>query len=364
MNLLKSIFSKKDETIKSNDDFWNWFQKNERVFFNAVKQRDNIERDFFDRLSPKLAEIKEGLYFLTGMLNSDTVELVLTADGNIKNIPFVEELVNSAPAIKGWLFTALKPALDIKKVSIKMAGYEFTDKNLFFYPEEDKHQPDEIDITIVYDDFIENDKKTVTNGSYIFLDNFLGELNLATTVDNLTVIGRNNAEKELIPIEKLKDYLIWREKEFIEKYDGIRHHTDEDSYAMLEAELENGNALLAIINTELLKWDSKASHPWILEVAIKYGGEGNNGMPDSATYDLLNAIENDIMEELKDFDGYLNIGRETADGVREIYFACNDFRKPSMVLHNIQQLYLKKLDISYEIYKDKYWKSFDRFVVS
>jgi hypothetical protein len=51
-------------------------------------------------------------FFLTGMYNDDTVELVLTADGAVKNIVFVEELVNSAPKIEGWKFTALKPALD------------------------------------------------------------------------------------------------------------------------------------------------------------------------------------------------------------------------------------------------------------
>ena len=38
-----------------------------------------------------------------------------------------------------------------------------------------------------------------------------------------------------------------------------------------------------------------------------------------------------IVEELKDFEGYLNIGRQTADSVREIYFACKEFRKPSKV---------------------------------
>ena len=39
--------------------------------------------------------------------------------------------------------------------------------------------------------------------------------------------------KELIPISKLKDFLTWREKEFIEKYEGTRHNTENDSYALL-----------------------------------------------------------------------------------------------------------------------------------
>ena len=133
MSFLKNIFGKKEDTIKSYDDFWNWFQKNEKIFFNVIKHHKNIEKDFFDKLSPKLKELKDGFFYLTGMYNETTAELVLTADGTIKNIVFVEELVNSAPKIDGWKFTALKPALDIKDVSIEMAGYKFNDKTLSFY---------------------------------------------------------------------------------------------------------------------------------------------------------------------------------------------------------------------------------------
>lgn len=362
MNLIKNIFGKKDATVKSNEAFWNWFKDNEKAFYDVVKNQNNIEENFFNKLSPKLNELKDGFYFLTGMVDGNTAELVLTVDGKIKNIVFVEELVRCAPKIGQWLFTALKPALDIKDVSIKMGGYKFSCENLFFYAEEFKEYPDEIDIKVIHDDFDVSNESAITNGVYIFLDNLLGELNFATDVDNLTVISREEAEKELVPIEKLKAYLIWRKKEFIEKYEGLRHNTENDSYSILEAELPNGNALIAVINTETLDWDSKASHPWILNVEIKYDGEKNNGMPDNKTFKLLSKIEDDILSELKDFDGYLNIGRQTADSTREIYFACNDFRKPSLVLYAVQQKYAAQLNIDYDIYKDKYWQSFNRFI--
>ena len=361
MSFLKNIFAKKDEPIKSYEDFWSWFQKNQKAFFKVVKEQGNIEKDFFRRLSPKLHEIKDGIYYLTGMYDDDTAELALTAEGTISNIVFVEELVSSAPKIDGWKFTALKPALDIKDVSIEMSGYKFSEENLHFYSNELPGYPDEIDITIVYDDYNEADKGRIINGVYIFLDNYLGELNFATTIDNLTVIGRNEAQKELITIVKLKDFLSWREKEFIEKYEGVRYDTENDEHSIFEAELENGNALVALINGDLLQWDRKASHPWILNIEIKYDGANNNGMPDEETYKLLDEVEEKILVELTDIDGYLHIGRQTANNLREIYFACKEFRKPSKVLHNIQAKYLDTVDLSYDIYKDKYWRSFTRF---
>jgi len=361
MSFLKSLFKTKTEPIKSYADFWAWFQKNEKEFFKVVKIHKDLEKGFFDKLSAKLDELKDGYFYVTGMYDDDTVELILTADGNTRNILFVEELVEAAPEIAGWKFTALKPPLDLKDVRIELGGHKFNSENLSFYANELADYPDEIDIDIVHNDWTEENKNQISNGTYIFLDNYLGELDFLNNVDDLIIIGKKNAKKELVPIEKLKDFLIWRQKEFIEKYEAVRYDTQNDNYSILEAELESGKALIAVINTEILNWDSKASHPWIAVLTIKYDGSENNGMPNEDDYELLNKIEEDIMLELKDIEGYLNIGRQTANGERDIYFAGKDFRKPSKVFFTTQRNYSNRFEIEYDIYKDKYWQSFERF---
>ncbi len=313
MSFLKNIFGKKDEPIKSYSDFWSWFQKNEKDFLNVVKSRQNIEKGFFDKLSPKLAELKDGYYYVTGMYDDNTVELVLTADGTIKNIVFIEELVEAAPKIEGWKFTALKPSLKIEDVTIKMGGIEFSSENLFFYSNELPNYPDEIDVCIIHNDITDDNRQQIINGTYIFLDNYLGELDFVNNIDNLQVITKSEAKKELVPIDKLKDFLIWRQKEFVEKYEGVRYDTENDEYSIMEAELESGNMLLAVINTDLLEWDRQASHPWIAVMTLKYDGSKNNGMPNNSDYELLGSIEDEIMLSLKDKDGNLNIGRQTAN---------------------------------------------------
>ncbi|MEN2487763.1 DUF695 domain-containing protein [Flavobacterium sp. B11] len=347
--------------MQSNADFWNWFLKNEKDFFKTVQIGDNIHKDFFDKLAPKLDEVHEGIYFLTGMFNDQTAELILTPDGAIRNIYAIEELVNAAPEIKGWKFTALKPASDIKDVSITYENFDFNKDNLKFYPNIHKNYPDEIDLTIVYDHFTEDKKQQVTNGVYIFLDNYLGELHSVTLIDNMKVVGTNDISKELISIEKLRDYLIWREKEFVEKYEGTRHNTENDSYANFEGKKQDGSIVLALINTTLIQWDKKASHPWIFIVTIPFDDCGNGGLPDEKTYKLLDSIEEEIIQILPDSDGYLNIGRETADNKREIFFACKDFRKPTKVADDLIKEYNEVFEISYEIYKDKYWQTFRHF---
>lgn len=361
MKLLKNLFRKQENPIQSYKDFWAWFQSNERKFYEIVKSRKNPEIGFFDILSSKLDELKDGYFYLAGMIDENTAELIFTPDGILKNIVFVEELVTSAPTLANWKFTALKPAMDIENVQITMEGYSFDSHNLSFYSLDNNTYPDEVDIVVVHNDYVEEDKATITNGVFIFLDNYLGELNVVTTIDSVTVISKDDAENELIPIAKLKDYLIWREKEFVEKYCGFRYDTENDSYSALEAELENGRPLIAIINRTLLEWNCKASHPWILIVEINYDGDNTNGMPDKDTYTLLNNFEEEIIIELKDFEGYLNIGRQTADNSREIYFACNEFRKPSKIMYELSKKYAGKLNLTYDIYKDKYWQSYERY---
>ncbi|WP_281631671.1 DUF695 domain-containing protein [Flavobacterium luteolum] len=361
MGFLDKILGKKEALIQSNADFWNWFLKNEKDFFKIVKDRQNIHQDFFEKLAPKLDEIHSGIYFLTGMLDDNTVELILTPDGAIRNIYAIEELVNAAPKIEGWKITALKPASEIQDIGIDYEGFQFNKDNLRFYPNVHEGYPDEIDLTVIYDEFVEEKRQVIANGVYIFLDNYLGELHSVTLIDNMKIEGSNAISEELIPIEKLRDYLIWREKEFVEKYEGTRHNTENDSYANFEGKKQDGSIVLALINTTLIQWDKKASHPWIFIVTIPFDDCDNSGLPDEKTYKLLDSIEEEIIQILPDSDGYLNIGRETADNKREIFFACKDFRKPTKVADDLIKEYNGVFEISYEIYKDKYWQTFRHF---
>ena len=207
MSFLKNIFDKKDRPVNSYGDFWKWFQINEKAFFSVIKQHKNIEKGFFDKIAPKLGELKEGIFYLTGMYDDDTAELVLTADGNTKTIAFVEDIIDAALEIDHWKFTALKPSLEIEDVGIEMFGYKFNRENLSFYSNELPGYPDEIDITIVHNDLTEENRQDITTGIYIFLDNYLGELDFVTNVDVLDIIGKQDAQQELVSVDKLKSFL-------------------------------------------------------------------------------------------------------------------------------------------------------------
>lgn len=362
MKFLRKIFSGKERPVNSYADFWNWFQKEAILFYQVVKKRGDIENVFFRPLTQKLDELRKGFFFVTGMYDENTAELIFTAEGNTSNIAFVEELVAAAPPVAGWRFVANKPAMDIKEVSIGINGLVFREDKLSFYSIDTPGYPDEINIAVVYGDFTEDNKATVTNGVFLFLDNYLGELDFVNTIDNLSVINKAEAQQPLIPIVKLRDFLTWRQKEFVEKYEGERYDTENDRHSVMEAQLESGDPLLAVINTELLNWDQKASHPWVAVFTARYDGSNNKGLPETDDYNRLDELEQRLLAELKGSEGYLYVGRQTASNEREIYFACKDFRRPSKIFYAIQEQYAAFFETEYVIYKDKYWKSFERFM--
>ncbi len=353
------IFKNKDPQINSYEDFWNWFSDNEKTFFKVLKSHDEVEKNFLDKVFFQLNKINNAIFLMAGMHDSETAEVIFSPDGSIKNVVFTEELVNAAPSLKRWQFTALKPATF--EASIDFDGHIFSRRDLSFVVNQNENRPDEIDLSVIYAGINESNASSVTNGIYIFLDNFLGELNAITMLDSVQVIAEPEAWAEIIPMEKLKDYLVWREKEFVEKYDGTRRNTEEDAYATFQSQLEDGTPLVALFNTDLLEWDAKASHPWIVRIEIAYNGEDYNGMPDTGEYALINELEQALMDKLLDADGYLNVGRETGDNSCEIYFACKEFRESSKIVSEVLTNFGNVLEVDYHIYKDKYWQSLDRF---
>lgn len=363
MAFIKRIFAPKQENnVKTYADFWQWFIPNEKEFHKIVKDRHRIVPGFFDKISQQASGINDGILFLTGMPDEETVELVFTADGNVKNIAFAEEFVKHAPAIKGWKFTALKPAMDFERMGIEMEGIKFDKDTIVFESKIDPAYPDEICIKFYHRQYDKRMHKVFANGIFIYLDNFLGELNFVSQVDHVEIaeeLPKN--DENLVPVFKLKEFLMWREKEFTEKYTGVRYSSEKDKYSVMEAQLPNGNPLIAVVNADLLKWNSKASHPWIFVIEAGYDDREHNGFPGNESMDALNSFEDRLSSQLKDNDGYLYIGRQTAENVREIYFACRDFRKPSLIAKECIGEFNHRFTFSYDIYRDKYWKTFERF---
>ena len=361
MSFLKKIFGAKEKpAVTDYASFWNWFSQNADPFYAVVKAHKDVEEKFLDKVIPVLKQIDESFFCLVGMYDDNTAEMVITTDGIIGSIVFAEEIVAAAPSLPRWKFTALKPPLGFE-MNINMDGYEFSNQNLSFINNNLPGYPDEIDITLVHNDYTEENKNIIGNGSLIYLDNALGELNAVSLIDNISISGPSAEKRELIPITKLNEFLVWREKEFVEKYKAVRYNTENDEYSAMEAQDEKGLPVLAIVDKVLLDWDAKPSHPWLMKIEITYDGKKTNGMPSPDAYAKMSQFEDELVKLLPDSEGYLNLGRETYNSTRTTYFACNEFRQASKKTRALIKNYKQELDIGYDIYKDKYWRTMNRY---
>jgi Family of unknown function (DUF695) len=364
MTFLKNLFgSKKEATINTYQDFWTWFVANEAAFYKTLKakfDRDNVDKNILTPVITQLHKLNDQFYCQVGMESDGRGELVITPEGDIKTFVFVDELLAVAPKLDNWLFTNLKTPVPIS-CSITMDGFVFDTDTMGFYANVLPEYPDEIDITLAHKAYNEADKKTIINGSFIYLDSILGELNSVTLLDAVTIAGID-PNRELIPMSKLNDFLIWREKEFVEKYKGTRHTEENDAFFTYEAETEEGAPIVAIMNQSLLQWPAKPSHPWLLTIECAYNGSDNNGLPNAATFDLMNQFEDELLPLLPMSEGYLSVGRQSGLNKRTNYWACKEFKKSSKIVFDLIKKYEKRLPMTYEITKDKYWMTLNQFI--
>ena len=351
-----------DKVVHDKNTFWAWFQTQAEAFHHAVITQEKIDTDFFDPLSASLDRMHEGIYFLAGEAEAGVAELILTADGVYRNFAFIEDLVAAAPKLPAWRFVALKPACAIDGFGINMNGLVYSDDTLHFYVREDAKCPQVVDVVMVHSDATATEEQ-LTSGVYVYLDNLLGEWVAVTQIDQMQIINQQQlpANQALQPMAELAPYLHGRHEAWQKAYGGVYYNSDQDEFASFEGEADNGQLIVGIIDSTLLAWPHKPSHPWMLTLRIAYDGSGLNGMPSKQVYQHMEAFEDALMAELPEHEGYLNVGRETGDDIRFIYFACKQFVQATRVLERLMPQFSKEVDISYDLYQDKYWQSLQRF---
>ncbi|MEK6492763.1 DUF695 domain-containing protein [Myroides odoratimimus] len=327
--------------------FWDWFIANESKFYKTIENHERVVEDFIDIVSPRLKAINTDFNMLTGMGKDGIGELIITPDGRLKSLPFVDEFVQAAPEHKRWRFISCKPS--VKGIGLNMNGFLLDEETVSFIPIHDDVYPDYIHLRFIVKECTPENEEEIGNALYIFLDNYLGEIKTMTMIDYLEVSGEEGVEGEVIPVSKLSDYLSYRETEFVEKYDSVIRNNEEDTYSILESNTDH-EPLIVVVNTSFLNWDQKMSYPWVVKVSIKYKGR-EDGLPSKEDLNSMDDIEDVILES-----GNLNsVARETGAGERTLFFATKDYKKASIDVFKTISLFTDRFDIDYTIYRDKYW---------
>ena len=363
-NKLKSFTT--NNFADKHNTFWQLFIVQSDNFFSIIKSNEDVEEAFFEVLTDMLEKLYEGIFFLVGMESEDVAELIFTPIGSPKNVLLVEELVASAPKLTNWHFQALKPANPNLDFEIKFDNLIFSKHNIKFYPILHSQYPDEIDLMFVYDNFHEEAHEEIFSGIFLFLENYLGEEIMIESIDNIQVEGLNKSNKEFIPIYKLQDYLIWREKEFVEKNQQIKYNSQDDHFLTFEGIIDENVPIVSCVKKNVMHWEYKTSHPWILSIVMRLMDETNSFDKNylDKEKNVINKIQRDFDKLLPENKGYIYVGWHKIEGIIEIFYACQEYRKPSAAMREIEANYTDNINLRYDIFKDKYWRIFEWYANS
>ncbi|HTF82825.1 MAG TPA: DUF695 domain-containing protein, partial [Cytophagales bacterium] len=314
--------------------FWEWFVANEARFYDTLKKDKEQTPEVLNEILEHVHKYHPNIYGLMGFYDDDTLEFVFTVDGIVKNIVFVDDLVAAAPMLDRWVFTSLKPQYGSFDFSITYYDFEFDKHKLKFFSSINEYYPDEISISLTHSDYRNpEDYPAILNGALIFLDNCLGELNTACRIDYFDLVPEDTVDQQdLIPIEKLESYLVWREKEFLQRYENSTYTFPKESFAVLEGE-QDDKPVVAVVNQAWADWPYKPLFSWLIRVEIKYAGN-EEGLPNQDQIQLIQELEDAVIER-QNQSQICVVGRVTSDHLSTLFIYSNEYKECSRSVYEL-----------------------------
>jgi hypothetical protein len=192
--------------------FWEWFREHCRSYLNIDDLEEDVKEQLLDELLEHLHQYCDQLYFEIGETPAGKPELIVTAEGKTDFFNQVEYLVNSAPVIDDWLFTAFIQPLGGGNV-IKYEDVELKTDEMWFLPLENKSKPASIGIKVCMPDYDRaKESEWFEAAVYKVLDTVLGEKSFALDIDHVGYgkLPDEPAESGMIELAELPAYLKWK----------------------------------------------------------------------------------------------------------------------------------------------------------
>ena len=203
--------------MKSINTFWNWFQDNNQNIKNVFNETQKNQKHIFFWLNKHLHYYCKEIDFIIAFPKKPTskAELIITANGNPTYFKQVTDLVDKAPQLRTWKFTAfIQPKENIEKniegldnpyifpeITLKTSDIEFLPIG---YDEESK----KLDITVNLKNYnIHCDTETWEQALHIIMQDLLGEKILYQSINFVQLAQMPDKEEKLIELYDLQFFI-------------------------------------------------------------------------------------------------------------------------------------------------------------
>ena len=95
--------------MKNPSRFWNWFQDNHHTFKSILRQDASSQKNTMYWIKKNLGYYCDELSFflIIPQIEKDKYEIVLTSTGDTKHFLYLFTLLDNAPPLRSWKFTAM-----------------------------------------------------------------------------------------------------------------------------------------------------------------------------------------------------------------------------------------------------------------
>lgn len=197
--------------------FWNWFQDNNQTIKNLKNETPINQKQICYWLAKQLGYYSKDLDFMIVFPKKENqkTELIITANGNPEYFIKVTDLINNAPLLKHWKFTAfIQPSEKIDEIIGGLdEPYIFPEitiktSEIKFLPLDYDTNTNKLDIIIYLKNYhIRCNTKTWQQVIYIILQDLLGEKSLYQSINFVQLANMPKQSQALIELYELQLYI-------------------------------------------------------------------------------------------------------------------------------------------------------------
>lgn len=203
--------------MRAINTFWNWFQDNNQTIKNLINETPKNQKHIAFWLNKQLNYYSRNIDFMIIFPKNefDKVEFIITANGNPEYFNQVIALIDNAPQLKNWKFTAfIQPTERINEIiggfdepyifhEITLIASELKFLTLGYHEKTRK-----FDIII----FLKNyhfycNTKILQQAIFIILQDLLGEKSLFKNINFVQLAQMPDNNEELIHLHDLQFYI-------------------------------------------------------------------------------------------------------------------------------------------------------------